>query len=97
MFYVKKHSANGESILAVCDKEVLGKTFKQDDLMVSASKAFYEGSLASEKEVVKLMKDAGNINLLGEKTVSLAIQHDIVDEQNTLNIAGTSHALVVRI
>lgn len=91
--YLKIHDAGmGRTVVAVCDKELVGKKLVQGDLEINATERFYKGEEVSEEEVVKVLKEAANINLLGKKAVDIAVKAGIVAEENVLMIQGVPHA-----
>src|SRR5574341_2483031 len=91
--YLKIHDAGtGRTVVAICDKELIGKKLAQDDLEINVTERFYKGDEVSEEEVVKVLKEAANINLLGKKTVDIAVKAGIIAEENVLMIQGVPHA-----
>lgn len=91
--YLKIHDAGmGRTIVAVCDKELIGKKLVQGDLEINATERFYKGDEVSEEEIVKVLKEAANINLLGKKAVDIAVKTGIIAEENVLMIQGVPHA-----
>ncbi len=91
--YLKIHDAGmGRTVVAVCDKELIGKKLVQDNLEINVTERFYKGEEVSEEEVVKVLKEAANINLLGKKTVDIAVKAGIISEENVLMIQGVPHA-----
>ena len=56
---------------------------------------FY-GELVPEEAFVERMRSASIMNLVGERTIALAIEHGYVDESNVLVIGETKHAQVVK-
>jgi hypothetical protein len=93
MFYVKEHRLGRESVLAVCDREILGGTFEEGELAVTVSEGFYGGDLASAEEVAAKMREAENINIMGERAVQLAIEKKLVDASCVKKIGGVTHAI----
>ncbi len=96
MIYVRIHKGRGEIILAACDEEILGKTFRGDGMKISVSEEFYNGELIPEEAFVERMKSASIMNLVGERTISLAVENGHVDGDRVLIIGGTKHAQVVK-
>jgi len=92
MLYVKIHKSESSEVVAVCDKELLGKTLKQEDIKISISEKFYKGEEKTEEEVIQILKEATNINLVGEKAVSAGIKAGIISEENIIKIEGVPHA-----
>ncbi len=96
MIYTKIHSNRDEIILAACDEDVLGKTFKGNGMRITVSEGFYNGELIPDEIFVERMKTATVMNLVGERTVSLAIEEGYVNKDNVLMIGETKHAQVVK-
>ena len=92
MLYVKIHKSEGSEVIAVCDKELLGKTLKEGDMEIKISEEFYKGEDMTEEEITALLKEARNVNLIGEKSIALGIKVGIISEENILKIEGVPHA-----
>jgi len=92
----KRHEIDQRVILAVCDKECLGKTFEQGELQFVASVKFYSGEDVTEDELIEMFKSADSINLFGNKCVEIALKKGLVSEKSIITIAGQKHAQVYR-
>ena len=97
MIIVKKHviSQDGRIILAVCDKEVLGKVFSEGELQLDLSSQFYRGAEMAEADAEKLFKSAYIINFAGEKSVGLGIKNKLISKSHIIRIQGVPHAQAV--
>lgn len=93
----KKHEFEYKIILAVCDKEHLGKTFEDGAICFTASERFYKGQEVTEKELEELLLEADSINLFGNKCVSVAEKKGLVSEKGIKKINGIKHAQIYRI
>jgi hypothetical protein len=96
MIYVRIHSNRDERILAACDEDVLGNTYRGNGIMITVNDEFYNGELVPEEAFVERMRSATIMNLVGERTISLAIENGFVDEDCVLVIGETKHAQVVK-
>jgi uncharacterized protein len=97
--YVKKYEAQNEVVVAVCDKELIGKIFREGELVLDLEKysSFYVGELASEKEAIALMDSATSINLVGEKAVGLAIKKRLAKKGSEKRVQGVPHLQVYKL
>ena len=96
MIYVRIHSNRDERILAACDEEVLGNTYRGNGMRITVSEEFYNGELVPEEAFVERMKSATIMNLVGHRTIGLAVENGFVDEDCILVIGETRHAQVVK-
>lgn len=83
-------------LVSVCDAEILGETFENGELSLTVSEEFYGGEETAESEVATTLARASVANLVGERSVSLAIEQGHVEEANVLEIDGTPHAQFLR-
>lgn len=95
-FYVKTYGRHAGLIVAVCDKEICGKTLKADGIEVFINPRFYNGQEASSSEVLDLLKRCYSANLFGEKVVELAKKAGLVDSTQIKIIGGIPHAQLIR-
>ncbi len=96
MIYVRLHRGRDDIILAACDEEVIGRTFRGDGMKITVSEDFYNGELIPEEAFVERMRSVTIMNLVGERTIALAIENGHVNESNVLQIGETKHAQVVK-
>ncbi len=93
--FLKVHcSPGGSDIVAVCDRELLNTTISHGDLSVKISEAFYGNCPASEDQVRDALKKAGNINLMGNRSVSIAIDMGLITRSGCIMIGDIPHAQV---
>ncbi len=90
---VKIHRTNdGRNILAVCDSDLLGKKFEENDLQLDLTSNFYKGEEKNEQEVLELFKISPIINLVGEKSINLALKAKIIGKKHIIKIKNIPHA-----
>ncbi len=95
MFMMKIHRHGDETILAACDSELLGETFRGDGTRITVSAVFYGGEEGDAAMLAERMKSASTINLVGERSVSIGIAEGRVKEECVILIGGVPHAQVV--
>ena len=93
--YLKSYIVNKEILVAVCDSELIGRTFREGELHLSVNQDFFKGSPADEHEVKKALEDATIANLVGEQSVACGIDSGIIDEHCVITIDGIPHAQMV--
>lgn len=84
-------------LVAACDSEILGKTFKHGELIFEVRESFYKGARMEIKEAIELIRNATNANLVGSNIVNAAIQEGLVHPEAVLVICGIPHAIIVRL
>jgi hypothetical protein len=93
--YVRKFKSQGETVVAVCDCELLGKCFREGKLILEVKREFYEGSLASVKDALKVIETSTIANIVGQRIVSEAIKAGLVCEESVIRISGVPHAQMI--
>ena len=83
-------------LVSVCDRDVLGETFENGEVSITVTEEFYGGEEAGEERVATTLARASVGNLVGERSVSLAIDRGYVEEGNVLDIDGVPHAQFLR-
>ena len=95
--YLKIRISGKETLVSICDKEILGKKFKEGRLRIHVNEAFYKGDLVPVEEAIKKLEDATIANLVGENTISLAIKEGYVNKDSVIYIQGVPHVQIVKI
>jgi Uncharacterized conserved protein len=94
MIAVRFYIRDTEMLLAACDEELIGKTFREGKMKLTVSKIFYCSEIVDENELKGMMLRATSMNLVGPKTIAVAKDLGLVQE--TITIEGVEHAQVVR-
>ena len=67
--YMNQMRREGEYIVAICDHELLGQVFEEDDRCIHVSENFYKGKLVPIEESIVALQEATIGNLVGERIV----------------------------
>ncbi|MFH1751582.1 MAG: DUF424 family protein [archaeon] len=92
--YAKIHETINSSVLALADKELIGKTLNEKEIEFKVSERFYKGRIVDEKKAVKLLKEHDNANLIGNKAVGIALKNGLIEKNNVIVIEGIKHAQI---
>ena len=96
--YMKIHrNQAGDEVVAVCDRELLNTSVSAGDLEIHISEPFYGGRLSTADEVSKVLVTAGNVNIMGERSVALAVGLGLVDKDGCIRIGPVLHAQIIRL
>jgi len=96
--YLKIHRTSAcDEVVAVCDRELLNTRIQQGDLEIHVSEAFYGKRLATPDEVRATLTCAGNINLIGERTVALAIEMGLIGTNGFIRVGSVPHTQIIRL
>ncbi len=85
-----------ETLVIVCDAELLGKTLRKKNLKLEVKESFYRGREASVSECLEALKEATIANLLGT-IVDHAIVEGLVNPRCVLKFGRVKHAQIVRV
>lgn len=96
MITVKVHQRGNELLVAACDTDILGRTFKGNGLRLHVSESFYGGERLDEDGLVSRLQFATIANLVGRRTVEVAVKRGFVDPECVLVIDGVPHAQMAR-
>lgn len=95
MFLVKVHRHSDETILAACDAEIIGETFRGNGMRIFVSRGFYGGDETTAEELLAAFGNVTVINLVGNRAVDLAVEAGVVDPDKVFTIGGVKHAQAV--
>ena len=91
---VKKHVTHeGRSVLAICDKEILGKKFEEGELQLDLTSQFYQGEEMSEEEILNILPKINSLNIVGQKSIDFAIKNKLLREENVKKIDNVPYAM----
>jgi len=96
LVYVKIFTVDHEILVAACDSEVLGKIFREDNIVLYVSEEFYKGELVTLTEALDRIKEATIANLVGKNIVSKAIEEGLVHPDAVIYVNEVPHAQIVK-
>ncbi|RLI82855.1 MAG: DUF424 domain-containing protein [Archaeoglobales archaeon] len=92
---MKVYRVGREVVVAVCDSDIVGKTFREGEVKIEVKESFYGDVDVDEEDVRRALKVATIANITGKRAVKIAIEMGIVDESNVLKIGECWHAQMV--
>ena len=91
MILVKFHK-DESCVVAICDKNLIGKTLSEGEVEIKISEYFYKGEEKTAEEVCEIMKANDNLNIVGKESIGLAVKLGIIKKDNVMVIQGVPHA-----
>ena len=86
-------------LVAACDADVVGETFENGSVSLTVEPEFYDSEGTergvSAERVAESLAACSTANLVGSRTVGLAVERGFVDEASVLELDGTRHAQLV--
>ena len=83
-------------VVAICDNDLIGKEFDEGELYLKISESFYNGESKTIEEVEEIMINEDNLNLVGEKTIKIALNLKLINEKNIIKVQGVPHAQIIK-
>ncbi len=95
--FVKIHKSNDRNIVAICDEDLIGKEISEGDLNLNITERFYKGEKLPEEEIIEIMKNSVNLNIVGKKSIKLALDNNIIEKDSIIEIKKIPHAQVYQL
>ena len=96
LFSTKVISASGNLMLNICDSELVDKTFHDGNTKIKVNPNYYAERDVDEHEAKILLEKCNSINMVGEKTISLATSLGIGSKKGIRLIEGVPFLLVFK-
>ncbi len=94
---LKRHRSPEGIVIAAADEELLGRTFHSGKLRLEVHRAFYDGERVDEQTLAQLLQVAPMANLVGERTIGVALAAGLASEETILRIDGIPHLLLLAV
>jgi len=95
--YVKSMRRGKDTIVAVCDEELLGVTLQGGRVPFTVNEGFYRGILGDVEEALEIMRHATICNLVGKRIVQAAMGRRMVHERAVIYFGDVPHAQIVKL
>jgi uncharacterized protein len=96
LFSTKVITASGNRMLNICDSELVDKTFHDGNTKIKITPTYYAETDVDEHEAKNLLETCNSINMVGEKTISLATSLGIGSKRSIRVISGVPFLLVFK-
>ena len=96
LYSTKVISASGNLMLNICDPELIDKTFQEGKTKIKINPNYYAERNVDEHEAKTLLEKCTSINMVGEKTISLATSLGIGSEKSIKLIEGIPFLIVFK-
>jgi hypothetical protein len=95
-FSVRITEYQKNSMLSICDADLLGKKIIQDELTMNISESYYGERFVERNEAEDLLKNSSIINMVGKETISLSIDLGIASKNGVKVISGIPFLIVFK-
>jgi hypothetical protein len=86
-------------VIAIADLELVGKYFEEGKLQLDIKESFYKGeeiNIPEAKSIILFQKaEDATFNIVGEKSVNLALEMGIINQKQIGRIANIPFALIL--
>ena len=80
-FAIRSTNYQNQSMLNICDAELLGKKIIDGELTMHISEGYYGERFVEKDEAESLLKNSSIINMVGKETISLSLTLGIGSEK----------------
>ena len=93
-FSVRISDYQKNTMVNMCDAELLGKDVVDGELKIRISESYYGKQLVDKDEAISFLKSASIMNLVGKETISLAIDLGIGSESGVKIISNIPFLII---
>ncbi len=93
-FSVKTANYQNQSMLNICDAELLGKKIIEGDLTMHISENYYGERFVEKDEAESLLNNSSIINMAGKETISLALKLGIGSENAVKTVSDVPFLII---
>ena len=93
-FSVRTTNYQKNTMLNMCDAELIGKDVIDGELKIHISENYYGKQLVDKVEAISLLKSTSIMNLVGKKTISLATDLGIGSEFGVKTISDIPFLII---
>ena len=96
LFASKLITSSGNTILNICDPDLLDKIVKDKKIEIKISSKYYNDKTIDEIEAEYLLKKCTSANMVGEKTISLSLKIGIGSEKGVRRMDGIPFLIIYK-
>ena len=101
MIYIKVHSTDEGTILAMCDESIINSVLDDGTVFIDIKSYsdFYRGDLVDAKRAKEFIKinEIFSVNAVGKESIKVAIDGAVIDKQSVKTINGVPYAQAFKV
>jgi len=86
------------TVVAICDSEIIGKKFEEEEKQLNLTEKFYKDKEMNEEQTIKLIQlqaaEDATFNIVGKESIATAIKSGLIDKENIGYIKDIPFVLV---
>ena len=90
-FRAKLHQVKNEKLIAICDAEIVGKTFLHNGVKITIQERFYGDMEYSLDELLVELRSASSYNIMGARICKILVELDLVHPDTILWFGDDNH------
>jgi len=91
----KIHKKGDQTILALCDSDLIGKKFEENQVILDLESEFYQGEEQDNDMIADMMRNVDIVNMVGEKSIALAQKEGLLGKDEIKEVQGIPHAQII--
>ena len=95
---IKTHKAY-RTIVALCDSDLIGKTFSEGIRQIEITSNFFQGEEKNKEEILEILtdleKEDATFNIVGKESVECALEVGLIRPEGIIDIDGVPVALIL--
>ena len=96
LFASKLITSSGNTILNICDPDLVNKIIKDGNTEIKISSSYYKENIIDEIEAENLLQKCTSANMVGENIISLSIKLGIGSERGIRRIDGIPFLIIFK-
>jgi len=86
----------GMNLVNICDKDLIGRTIKDEKFEMCISPNYFEGELVSIEEALQLIESSSVANLAGDKIVIEVVKAKLASKDAVKKVGTTSFLMIYK-
>jgi hypothetical protein len=95
--YLNIITSKKQKVIAICDEDILGKTYREGKLKLEISEEFYKGFRVSLNEAINYVSDADIANLSGKIIVNSVVKKGLANPNAIIAVSGVPHLQILKL
>ena len=93
-FFSKTYNTEKGILVAVCDEDIAGQVFEENDFVLDIDRDFFCDAKLSKTELLEILKDVHSANICGNEVIEFLVENNILEDEHVKTIAGIKYAMM---
>jgi hypothetical protein len=96
MYSLKIHNEDNKKVIGICDIDLIGLSFEEDENILNVYESFFNGESANLDDIINHINDCDSAHIVGNNITNQLIKKEIIKKSNCKVVCDINHSMIFK-